>query len=307
MFKKLLPLVAAVALCQIGFSAQKPVKKTENKPFLHDVPKNQQDLLDKKNESEAVVKKTPFIISLYNPTYFMPVYYNPNRNSVYHGRTPEGQKLQAIEFKFQFSVKVPIISDIFSPKNSLFLAYTQQSYWQAYNESAFFRETNYMPELFFSHQFNKVLGNSGVQLNTLNVGIVHQSNGEGGFLERSWNRIYANMIMSSGNFYLSIKPWVIITDESLKRYNSDISRYLGHGRFIIAYTFGDHGPTISLMSRNNLESGFKRGGVEVTFSTPINSKLRLYTQAFYGYGQSLIDYNHKTTSVGIGVSLNDWV
>ncbi|MFN7095894.1 MAG: phospholipase A, partial [Burkholderiales bacterium] len=26
-----------------------------------------------------------------------------------------------------------------------------------------------------------------------------------------------------------------------------------------------------------------------------------------GYGQSMIEYNHYTNSIGIGIALNDWI
>jgi phospholipase A1 len=37
-----------------------------------------------------------------------------------------------------------------------------------------------------------------------------------------------------------------------------------------------------------------------------NSGLRLHTQLFSGYGDSLIDYNRRRTVVSVGLSLVDW-
>ena len=39
---------------------------------------------------------------------------------------------------------------------------------------------------------------------------------------------------------------------------------------------------------------------------PINRSFRAHIQLFHGYGESLIDYNHKATYFGLGISLLDW-
>ena len=84
-----------------------------------------------------------------------------------------------------------------------------------------------------------------------------------------------------------------------------MAHYLGYGELNVVYKFHDH--DFSLQARNVLESGGKRYGVTGSWSFPLLPYIKGYVQGFSGYGQSLIEYNHRTNSIGVGIALNDWV
>jgi phospholipase A1 len=259
-------------------------------------------VVEKRASKENILPSNYFLIDLYKPNYVLPYYatFSPD-NAVYQNNTPNNESLKKNEFKYQISLKVPLWKRIFNSHSSLFLAYTQFSYWQLYNHSAFFRETDYEPELFLANQLNWHLLRNW-QLTFMNIGVTHQSNGFGNQLERSWNRSYLEAIASSENCMVSLKPWYVL---STYPYNRDIAQYLGYGRLLIAYKF--HQQVISLQAHNILESGGKHKTVELTYSFPLTPYIKGYVQAFSGYGQSLIEYRHRTNSLGIGIALNDWV
>ena len=74
--------------------------------------------------------------------------------------------------------------------DSLWFAYSQQSYWQLFNAdlSRPFRATDHEPELIYIFPVESALP-SGWRLRYGGIGINHQSNGQSLPLSRSWNRI----------------------------------------------------------------------------------------------------------------------
>ena len=250
----------------------------------------------------------PFTLMSHKPNYLLIGAYN---STGYDATAYQEQfddpslDLDDTEAQFQVSVKVPLAVNLFN-KMDIYGAYTNHSFWQLYNDSsAPFRETNHEPEGWV--QFNPKWEFLGFT-NTANMfGIVHQSNGRGGVLSRSWNRLYANFLIERGNFALSFKPWYRIPEDDEDDDNPDITDYLGHYEVRGAYKLKEH--VFSVMLRNNLESGFENGSVEATWSFPLwdYQYLKGYVQYFGGYGESLIDYDNYVNKIGIGIAVTDWL
>lgn len=271
-----------------------PVRKQEDGP------------VEERFKKERRIPPDFFAIVFYKPTYILPYYYTGSPyNKVYLNNTPSNEKIKREELKFQLSFKVPVWRSILFKHSTLYLAYTQLSYWQAYNRTAFFRSTDYEPELFLANEINIPFLFPKLHFNFLNIGAVHQSNGFGGQMERSWNRIYLEAISSHECWMVSIKPWYVVSDSTLRKYNPNIVSYLGYGQILIAYKY--YHQVFSLLTHNLIEGGGKRATAEFTWSFPITSYLDGYVQVFSGYGQSLIEYNHRTNSAGIGIALSNWV
>jgi len=288
---KILPLLCFITLIHSTVSfGQTVIKPPVSSP------------VEARVQGEEQIPANFYGVSFYKPTYILPYYYTGSPdNAAYQNTTPNSERLKHPEIKYQLSFKVPVWKNIFNHPSTLYLAYTQLSYWQLYNNRAFVRENDYEPELFFANEVNWHLFKKW-NLNFLNVGAVHQSNGYGNSLERSWNRLYLEAIASTDNWMVSIKPWYVI---STNNNNNNMATFLGYAKVLVAYKF--HQQVFSIQGYNLVEHGVKRASAEATWSFPITSYIKGYVQVFSGYGQSLIEYNHRTNSAGVGISLNDWV
>jgi phospholipase A1 len=258
--------------------------------------------LDKRISIERKTLYESFVITPHKPNYILPIAYN-DRPNYDPNNTGVSSDLDKNEVKFQMSMKFPIAEDLFGEEGSLFFAYTNLSFWQAYNgdTSRPFRETNHEPELFliFPVEFEVL----GMRNRLIQLGIVHQSNGRSDPDSRSWNRLYLDFIFQHNDFYLSLKPWVRLTGGA-KDDNPDIQDYLGHGEIRGVYSNGYH--TVSLMLRNNLSSS-NLGAVELNWSFPMSRRAKWFVQYFNGYGESLIDYNARVNRFGVGIAFTDWL
>jgi phospholipase A1 len=251
----------------------------------------------------------PFTLMAHRPNYILLAAYNndPNNDPYREAFDDPSIELDDVESQFQVSIKMPLGIDLFKNKVDIYAAFTLKAFWQVYNSeiSAPFRETNYEPEAWV--QFRPDWSFWGIKNSVNMIGFTHQSNGRSEPLSRSWNRIFANFIFEKDNLVFNIKPWYRIEEDEDDDNNPDITDYLGHFQIGAAYKWREH--TFSVMSRNNLESGFSEGAVEATWSFPLGSYkyLKGYIQGFTGYGQSLVDYNVHHSSIGIGFALTDWL
>lgn len=242
----------------------------------------------------------PFVLYPYESNYIIYTYtssMNKNAISSYNW----GDDALKDEVKFQLSLAFPLWVDIAGDDSILAVSYTQRSWWQLSNkkESSPFRETNYEPQVFVGwltdYQF------AGWTLREFETGFNHESNGRSDPTSRSWNRIYARAMAQNGNWQVDLKPWYRIHESEGSDDNSDITKYMGYYRVKVGYALGDS--VFTTTGRYNWNTGY--GGAELGWSYPISKHVRLYTQLFSGYGESMIDYNYRQTRFGIGVMLND--
>jgi outer membrane phospholipase A len=203
---------------------------------------------------------------------------------------PHFRYLKHYEVAFQISLKVPLLR-IVPTDTRFYLAYTQQSWWQTYTKvSAFFRESNYIPEFFLEQPF-KIRASGVPQIESIKVSLIHQSNGEGMFYERSWNRISAAISIRWGLFRMAIEPWYILHTRDKMIYNPDVADHLGYWRASLAF---EH----SLL-RWRIQ--IHKSSVQLLGSVPLTPSLNLTFYFFNGKGSSLGLYNESNINFGIGI------
>lgn len=252
------------------------------------------------NNSLNYSSDNALLLEQYKDNFVLPFYYTQSPNyKEYQSVIPDDGKLSKYNVNFQISLKYRLLSGILYDNDQLFFAYTQRSNWQAYASSAFFRDTEYEPSVFWTFPTETTYSNNFHYAGST-LGLVHQSNGRGGEQERSWNRAFIDITFKKDALTLSIKPWARL-DFGAKDYNKDITNYLGYGRVSMNWNI-DGKTMITFTVRNALESGFSRGYEKVTLNFPIYKRLRGYLMFESGYGISISDYNHYDNAGGIGFS-----
>jgi phospholipase A1/A2 len=250
-------------------------------------------------------------ISLYAPNYFLFGRYTTDLNTapfdplVNGGLLEPGTDLDSVEAAFQLSFKFRLWTTD-DRRWGLWAAYTQQSQWQLYNTSGNasrpFRETNYMPELIVSYRPDLKWGD--LRWNLFNLAFNHQSNGRSDLLSRSWNRMIASFGVEQGDFALLGRLWWRIPESDDKDDNPNISDYYGWGDLSAIYKW--RGQSFAATIRGNPSTGKGAGQLAYT-SAPLFGPVRGYVKLFSGYGETLIDYDWNQTTIGIGITLNDWL
>lgn len=270
----------------------------------------QGSLLDSRWELASNSKLGIFNFRAYKPTYLLPVFWTTSVND-----TPESPNsantvtepigLQDLEAKFQLSFKMKAWENLIGENGDVWLGYTQSSRWQVYNGdiSRPFRETNYEPEVMLVFRNNyEVLGWNG---RLAGIGFNHQSNGRADPLSRSWNRVVGQVGFDREDWSLVVRPWWRIDEDAGDDNNPDIEDYVGRGDATLVYVHGGH--QFSLTGRHSLRGGDRsHGSLQFDWGFPIHNNLRGHLQVFDGYGESLIDYNHRATYIGLGVSMLEW-
>lgn len=221
------------------------------------------------------------------------------------GAVAEGDEfnLNPTEVKFQLSFKTKVWEDMFGGGGNLWFGYTQQNHWQVYNAdiSRPFRETNYEPEVVYNHPLDWTF--LGMRVRYASLALNHQSNGRADPISRSWNRLYGELGLERGNFALMIRPWWRIPENDEDDDNPNITSYVGRGEVTGVYVWNRH--QFGARARSNFSLNDTRGSLLADWSFPLVGALRGYVQFFTGYGESMIDYNWRQTTIGAGVLLTD--
>ncbi|WP_306522316.1 phospholipase A [Rheinheimera sp.] len=269
-------------------------------------------VLDKYWELTPDEKRDRFVFRTYLPSFFLPVHYTShiNRQPTTPGKAdgPRNDNYKALEAKLQISLRAKVATGVVLPGADLWFAFTQRSMWQLWNQtdSAPFRSTDYQPELIYVVPVPKPFGEvgDGWRVRMLQFGIAHQSNGQSDPLSRSWNKIYAGLALDKGNFGLNWRYHQRITESPEDDDNPDLIDYIGSHELTATWLPG--AATAMLVWRNDL-SNLSQGSFQLDMTYPVDDTkldgLRWHLQLFSGYGETLLDYNIRQHSVGLGVML----
>ena len=199
------------------------------------------------------------------------------------------------DVKFQLSMALRLWS--IRGKVDFLATYSQRSIWDIYQESCPFRETAYNPGFWVAWRINP-------QVRML-FGIEHESNGLNGDLSRSFN--YA----TAACLYEPLQRWKFGARAWYGYYDyENIHNYFRYrGVMQLWGTFHTLNERFSVTALVNPTVTFAKYNVQVEASWCMSKRSDwlpcLFVQYCYGYGETMIDYNRRSSKIRIGISLSN--
>jgi phospholipase A1 len=269
------------------------------------------DYIGKFWELDPSTKRGTFVVRTFQPNFLVPAHYSSSINKSPSSPThPDGgsfPQYRQTEAELQVSLRAKVLEDVLLPHADVWLAYTQQSIWQLWNGqgSAPFRSSDYQPEGMLVVPVPDTLGQlaGGWRWRLMLAGIAHESNGDGLPLSRSWNYAYLGTALTRDDFALRARYNVRLGEQGVDD-NPRITDWIGSTELGLAWLPGE--TTMQLTARTSFKS-WDRGSLKFEWTRPVFAAhpdgLRWYVQLFSGYGETMLDYNHRQNSVGLGFTL----
>ena len=241
-----------------------------------------------------------FNLKAHKANYLLPVSYRVNGD---YDKTTD-RDTDPVEVEFQISVKYDFAPDLLGFGEIYTVAYTQQSFWQYFVGDAYFRASDYNPEIFVTVPMNTKF------FRAVRVSLAHKSNGLGLPHERAWNYGTISTYFQYKSILTELQVWHRFKDNH--DYNPDLIDTMGHGHIRFMLPYKKHMMTALL--RYNFED---KGAIDASYSYPLfGDSLFLYVKGFAGYGESMITYagaadepgtshtDDYVEKIGIGFSLS---
>ena len=256
-------------------------------------------------------KRGTFVVRTYQPNFLLPAHYSTSINRAPASPThPDGgtfPQYRQMEAELQLSLRAKALENVLLPNADLWLSYTQQSIWQMWNgqDSAPFRSSDYQPEAMFVVPIPDKIGDlgGGWRWRMMQFGVAHESNGYGLPLSRSWNYAYLGTNFTHDDFSLRARFNQRLGEQGVDD-NPHITDYIGSTELGVAWLPGE--TTMQLTARTSFKD-WDRGSLKFEWTRPVWAAkpdgLRWYVQLFSGYGETMLDYNHRQNSIGLGFTL----
>lgn len=204
---------------------------------------------------------------------------------------------ETADAKFQISFRHRLTKSRLPFDTFLYLTYTQKSFWDIYQESAPFRDSNYNPGIGLGRYIivdNRLTGAAFLQLE-------HESNGRDSLESRSTNWIgFSGKYFLTSNLATSFKITIpYATGED----NSDLYDYRGTGYFTADYKTSDN--KWWLTGTYSLRKSVKAINLKFNAGYKISDRFNQYIfgELYSGTGDSLLDYKRKDVQIRVGICI----